>query len=305
MNKLLNKTYPVQTRPTICMNDAADSGVEASLSDHLFNRLREFIYSHTGISLQFNKKTMLEGRLLKRMRVLGLISFRKYCEYLFSSVGMKQELTHLIDVVTTNKTDFFREPSHFSFLSEIVLPELSEKIRQRADRTLKIWSAGCSSGEEPYTLGMYILDYTLLSLRFDFSILATDISTQVLDKAKKGIYTSERIAPIPLNLRRKYLLRSKDRNKNIFRIVPALRHSVKFRRLNFMDDDFGISDTMDIIFCRNVLIYFDKKTQERLLRKFCGHLSPGGYVFIGHSETLSGMNIPLVQVASTIYKKLP
>lgn len=206
----------------------------------------------------------------------------------------------MIDQVTTNKTDFFREPAHFDYLTSKVLPELT-----RSKKRVMIWSAGCSSGEEPYTLAMVLNEYRDGYQSPDFLILATDISTRVLEKAKLAVYEHERVVPIPPALQKKYLLRSKDKTKNIYRVVFGLRKQVQFRKLNFMNEDFGFREKMDIIFCRNVIIYFDKPTQERLLNKLCEHLSPDGYIFVGHSETLFGMNVPLVQVAPTIYRRRP
>jgi chemotaxis protein methyltransferase CheR len=199
----------------------------------------------------------------------------------------------MINQVTTNKTDFFREPAHFDYLRCKVLPELS-----RTRSAIAAWSAGCSSGEEPYTLGMVLKEFGC-----NFTILGTDISTKVLDKAKLAVYDEERIDPISPELKKKYLLASKDRIKRLYRIVPELREHVKFRRLNFMDGDFGFREPLDIIFCRNVIIYFDKPTQERLLNKFYHCLAPDGYLFMGHSETLFGMDVPLIQAAPTIYRK--
>ena len=265
------------------------------LSNPDFHRLKDFIYDHCGIKITDAKKAMLEARLQKRLRGLGFNSFSQYCGYLFSSDGMEEELNHMIDRVTTNKTDFFREPVHFDYLTRKVLPEIS-----RLKRTIMVWSAGCSSGEEPYTLAMVLEEFGC-----NFIILATDISTNVLEQAKLAVYDEERIAPIPPELRKKYLLTSKDRTKRLCRITPGLRERMKFRRLNFMDDDFGFREPMDIIFCRNVIIYFDKPTQEGLLNKFCNYLSPRGYIFMGHSETLHGMDVPLIQVAPTIYRRRP
>ena len=264
-----------------------------TLSNKDFSRLRAFIYKECGINIVDSKRTMLEARLQKRLRKLDLASFSKYCDYLFSPNGIREELTDMIDQVTTNKTDFFREPAHFDYLRHKVLPELG-----RAGSTVAVWSAGCSSGEEPYTLAMVLKEFGC-----DFTILATDISTRVLDKAKLGVYDEERIDPIPPGLKRKYLLASKDRIKRLYRVAPELRAHVRFRRLNFMDGDFGFREPLDVIFCRNVIIYFDKPTQERLLRKFCKCLAPDGYLFMGHSETLFGMDVPLVQAAPTIYRK--
>jgi chemotaxis protein methyltransferase CheR len=215
---------------------------------------------------------------------------------------MEEELVHLINVITTNKTDFFRESAHFHYLVRKALPEMLRQSSGR--RTIMVWSAGCSSGEEPYTLAMVLKEFVAERRGIDFLILATDISTNVLEKAKLAVYDEERIGPIPDELRKKYLLKNKDAVNRAYRVVPELRERTRFRRLNFMDSDFGFRETMDIIFCRNVIIYFDKQTQERLLNRFCGYLSLDGYLFMGHSETLLGMDVPLVQVAPTIYRKL-
>jgi len=271
----------------------------AAMSNKDFLRLKDFIYNECGINMVQSKKTMLEARLQKRLRTLNFTSFSNYCDYLFSQEGIKEELTDMIDQVTTNKTDFFREPAHFEYLSRNVLPNFA-----RTKRNIFLWSAGCSSGEEPYTLAMVLNDFANANRGFNFLILATDISTRVLDKARFAVYDQERINPVPPEMRKKYLLRSKDKTKNLYRVAPALREQIRFRRLNFMDNDFGFREPMDVIFCRNVIIYFDKPTQERLLNKFCQYLSPDGYLFMGHSETLFGMNVPLTQVAPTIYRRL-
>ena len=267
-----------------------------TLSGKDFSRLREFIYTQCGINITDVKRTMLEARLQKRLKMLGLPSFSTYCDYLFSREGMEEELIQMIDVVTTNKTDFFREPAHFEYLSQKAVPELLRKDGQR--RVVSVWSAGCSSGEEPYTLAMVLKEFGC-----KFLILATDISTRVLEKAKLAIYEEEKVLPVPQELKRKYLLKSKDPHKKVYRIITELRESIRFRRLNFMDGDFGFREPMDIIFCRNVIIYFDKPTQEKLLNHFCDYLSPDGYIFMGHSETLYGMDVPLTQVASTVYRR--
>jgi chemotaxis protein methyltransferase CheR len=270
-------------------------GTECSLSRKDFGRLKEFIYDHCGIRITEVKKTMLEARLRRRLKSLGLDSFTRYCDYLFSPQGMTEELTPMIDQVTTNKTDFFREPPHFDFLAEKVLPGCTK-------RSITVWSAGCSTGEEPYTLAMVLAEF-MEGRKGDFLVLATDISTRVLEKARLAIYPEEVVAPVPVGMKRKYLLKSKDGTRR-FRVIPELRSHVRFRRLNLMDGDFGLSEEVDIIFCRNVIIYFDKPTQASLLAKFCQCLSPGGYLFMGHSETLFGMDLPLVQAAPTVYRRV-
>jgi len=275
-----------------------------TLSKRDFHRLKDFIYQECGIKLTDAKRIMLEARLQKRLKILNINSFEEYVDYLFSPQGLDSEMIHMIDVVTTNKTDFFREPAHFDYLVNTVIPDLIKNHSNSIRKNLMIWSAGCSSGEEPYTIAM-VLDGCLERYSgITYLILATDISTRMLDTGKLGIYSADRIAHIEDTYRKRYFLKSKDRTKNLVRIIPELRARVRFRRLNFMEGDFGFREPMDIIFCRNVIIYFDKQIQERLLQKFCHYLSPGAYLFMGHSETLFGMNLPLIQVAPTVYKRI-
>lgn len=279
------------------------STIPAVLGDKVFARFSTFIYEEVGIKLSQPKKTMLEARLHKRLKALGIGTFEEYAEYVFSSDGRACELVNLIDVVTTNKTDFFREPAHFEYLVKHAIPSLIDERNAGFQYPFRIWSAGCSSGEEPYTMSMVLSEFAETQPGFTSSILATDISTVVLSKAASAIYTEDRVDTIPLQLKKKYLLRSKDKNRGLVRIVPRLRSMIRFRRLNFMED-FGMDQHMDVIFCRNVIIYFDKPTQERLLNRFCKQLVKGGYLFLGHSETLNGLNVPLTPVASTVYRKL-
>jgi chemotaxis protein methyltransferase CheR len=270
-----------------------------------FEQFSNLIYDEVGIKMPPAKKTMLEARLQKRLKVLGLRSFQDYADFIFSASGREQELIHLIDVVTTNKTDFFREPQHFDFLVREAIPTMRQ-LRGAGESSLnpfRIWSAGCSTGEEPYTMAMILSDYAFANHGFRFSILASDICTQVLQKAASGVYTEDRIDTIPLSMKKKYLLRSKDRSKSLIRIAPELRTTINFKRVNFMDDHFGINEKMDVIFCRNVVIYFDKSTQAELMKKFHRQLVSGGYLFIGHSETLNGLGVPFTQVANTVYRK--
>jgi len=271
------------------------------MNDRTFERFSEFIKTELGIKMPATKKTLLEARLQKRLRELCMGSHDEYCEYLFSAAGMEEELSNLVDVVTTNTTDFFREPKHFELLSSTILPDLH--ARRTSSRSVNIWSAGCSSGEEPYTLSMVLSEFGRLNSGFTFSILATDISTQVLRMAVRAIYPETKIAPIPVECRKRYLLRSKDRTRKVVRIAQEARSHVRFRRLNFMEE-FTFDGQLDIIFCRNVVIYFDRQTQETLFSRFCRKLSPGGYLFIGHSESLAGMDLPLEPVAPTVYRRI-
>ena len=275
----------------------------ATMKDREFLRLSAAVYDSVGIKMPPAKKTMLEGRLQKRLRALGFGSFEEYSDYLFSKAGLDCELIHLIDVVTTNKTDFFREPAHFDFMVKSALPAILNNRGDTLRDPLKIWSAGCSTGEEPYTMAMVLSEFAGGRPEFQAAITASDVCTQVLKTAKMAIYPEERTDPIPLIMKKKYLLRSREKAKCLVRIIPQLRSMVSFRRINFMDDDFGITEKMDIIFCRNVAIYFDKPTQQTLVRKFHRQLKPGGYLFIGHSETLSGLDVDFKAVASTVYRK--
>jgi len=284
-------------------NTKTPHNISATLKDKEFSRFSSFIYDEVGIKLPPAKKIMLEARLQKRLKALGLSSFEDYADYVFSDEGRVDELVHLIDVVTTNKTDFFREPAHFDYLVKEAIPALMHARGVGIRAPFKIWSAGCSTGEEPYTMAIVLSEYAAANPGFQTSILATDISTVVLNKARSAIYAEDRVDTIPLNLKKKYLLKSKEKSRGLVRIIPQLRSMIQFRRLNFMED-FGMREQMDVIFCRNVIIYFDKKTQERLLNKFCKQLVPGGYLFLGHSETLSGLDVPLTPVASTVYCKL-
>ncbi len=278
--------------------------MDATLSKRDFQQLSSFIYSNLGIKMPEGKSTMLTGRLTKRLRALELSTFKEYCDFLFSSEGQEEEMVHLINVITTNKTDFFREPSHFAYLTQTTLPTLQKVNTFSGNNSLKVWSAGCSTGEEPYTLAMVLAEVQANQAGFRFDILATDISTRVLDIARRAVYPMGLIAPVAPLMRKKYLLKGKNKKNPEVRIVPELRNRVRFGRLNFMDEDFGLPYKVDIIFCRNVIIYFDKQTQEKLMIKFCQFLNQGGYLFLGHSESLHGYDTPLDQVAPTIYRKL-
>jgi chemotaxis protein methyltransferase CheR len=281
-----------------CQNNYND----AHLMEKDFKRLGEFIQSELGIKMPKNKIVMVEARLRKRVRKLNFGSYTDYCDYLFSDRGIKQELPFMIDEITTNKTEFFREPDHFDCLYEKVLPELTCKKNRR----LSIWSAACSTGEEPYSLAMVLDDYSRQhpETKLEFHIEATDISPEVIRKANGGIYLEERVESIKMDFKKKYLMRSKDREKKLVRIVPELREKVTFRNLNLMDAEFNLDRSMDIVFCRNVIIYFDRETQKALLERICGCIKPGGYLFMGHSEVLAGMDLPLKSIATTVYKKL-
>ena len=277
------------------------SSRDECISTRDYARLCELIYAKAGIHLGSEKKTMLEVRIKRRLKALNLSSYGQYCDYLFEEKGLKEELVPLIDVVTTNKTDLFREPQHFNFLVDKVLPELVERT---AGRRFRIWSACCSTCEEPYTMSIVLSEYALTHPGFRFCVMASDISTTVLAKAEQGVYTDDIVAPVQPLLRRKYFMRSREPGSTRVRVVPELRRLVEFRRLNFMDSDYGMTEKADAIFCRNVIIYFDRPTQQRILQRLCSCLLPGGYMFVGHAETLHDMNLPLVPVAPALYRRI-
>ncbi|MNL21081.1 Chemotaxis protein methyltransferase [compost metagenome] len=252
--------------------------------------------------MPLSKSTMLEGRLRRRLRVTGIATFDDYCDYLFNQGGIEREAIYLIDAVTTNKTDFFREPKHFDYMRDVALGDI---VRQFSERRLRIWSSACSTGAEPYTLAMVMSDYLQSQAPDrDYFILATDLSTDVLQKAQKGIYSSDMMAPVPPDMMRRYVMRATNAHRQEMRVAPMLRQKVGFARMNLMDAKYPIGDPMHIIFCRNVLIYFDKQTQQQVLTRLCNSLVPGGYLFIGHSETVSGFDLPIRQVANTIFKRI-
>ena len=274
---------------------------KAELSPDDFNKLSSFIYNESGIKMPPIKRIMLQSRLQKRLKELKMTSFKEYCNYIFSKEGLNNEIIHMLDVVSTNKTDFFREPVHFDFLTSTVLPEL---VSASKHRNIKIWSAGCSSGEEPYTIAIVLFEFMEKNPTLDFSILGTDISTKILQKAIDAVYKDERVQGIPLELKRKYFLRSKDRENPSVKMSAQLRNKVRFDRLNFMDNSYGIYESFDIVFCRNVLIYFDRETQEKVINKICTKINTGGYFFLGHSESIMNMNLPLQQIKPTIFQKI-
>ncbi|MDA3948880.1 MAG: chemotaxis protein CheR [Spirochaeta sp.] len=274
-----------------------------TLKEAHFRRLSSFIESEVGIKMPPAKRIMLESRLQKRLRALNFETFDAYIEHVFNADN--SEIIHMIDVVTTNKTDFFREPDHFVYLRERLLPEHVERDRWGLDGRFKIWSAASSTGEEAYTLAIVLAEYQRQeNPRFDFRILGTDISTAVLETARRAVYPADRVAPVSTEFRKRYLLRSRNHDTETVRVKRALREKAQFHRLNLMVPRFPIRDRFHVIFCRNVIIYFDRERQEQLLRKLYDYLVPGGYLFLGHSETLAGIDLPVVSVAPTVYQRV-
>jgi chemotaxis protein methyltransferase CheR len=270
------------------------------ISKRNFDKLARFIYDYSGIKMPPTKLTMLEGRLRRRLRATNHATFDDYCDFLFNQEGLDQETVYLIDVVTTNKTDFFREAKHFDFMQTTALPSIANS----GTRTIRTWSTACSTGAEPYTMAMVLAEFTEDRRDLGYSIVATDLSTDVLQTARKGIYTEDVIAPVPRDLQRKYVMAAKQPGRREVRISPKLRSKVGFARMNLMDEKYPVGDPMHIIFCRNVLIYFDKQTQSGVLNRLCACLAKGGYMFIGHSESITGFDLPLKQVSNTVFQRI-
>lgn len=272
------------------------------MTDEDFARLSAFVYEELGIKMPYPKKIMLQGRLQKRVSDLNLKSFKEYIDFVFSKEGQLDEIIKMIDLITTNKTDFFRESTHFDYLTSTVLPEICRTKSIR--KTIRIWSAGCSSGEEPYTIAIVMKEFLERYPDFDFEIFATDISLRILQKAATAIYPEDRIEVIPLALKKKYFLKSKDHANRTVRLIPEIRSKVIFQRLNFMDQYYSVDKEFDIVFCRNVLIYFDRDTQQEVICKLASKLRTDGYFFLGHSESITNMKVPLQQIKPTIFRKI-
>jgi chemotaxis protein methyltransferase CheR len=272
------------------------------MSDDDFMKLGSFVYEELGIKMPYQKKLMLQSRLQKRLADLKIPTFREYIEFVFSKEGQQEEMIRMIDLITTNKTDFFRESSHFDYLTNVALPGIFSEKPSR--KVIKVWSAGCSSGEEPYTIAIVLSEFIRKYPDLDFQILSTDISQRILLKAATSIYPEERIAVIPDALKKRYFLKSKDQINRTVRLVPEIRSKVSFQRLNFMDPVYPVDNGFDIIFCRNVLIYFDRETQQRVITKLAEKLIYNGLFFLGHSESITNMKVPLQQIKPTIFRKI-
>jgi chemotaxis methyl-accepting protein methylase len=273
------------------------------LSDRRFRQVAGMIEREIGIRLPPVKRTMVEGRLRKRAVTLGLPDVEAYCRALFEDGLLDAEYQHVVDLVTTNKTDFFREAEHFDFLARVAVPELIGDRDRR--RPVKVWSAAASVGAEAYTIAMVLAELARGPLPgLGFRIIGTDISTQVLEVARRAIYAAEMLAPVPPALRQRYTLRPRDPARRELRIVPELRAVVSFRQLNLMDASYPVDRDMDVVFCRNVLIYFERPVQKAVLERLCGHLRPGGFLLVGHAETSAGADLAgMRQVGSTIWQR--
>jgi chemotaxis protein methyltransferase CheR len=267
-----------------------------------FRALRDLIYERSGITLADSKTQLVASRLARRLRARGLTNYGAYFDLVVRNDPDGAELREMLNAITTNKTDFFRERHHFDFLTQNFLPRFIERARKTGERRLRVWSAGCSTGEEPYTLAMVILSAFPQS-GFSLDLLATDLDTQVLERARGGIYPEESIEPVPTELQRRYFRRGTGANASKVRVNDAIREMITFRQLNFVEQPWPVQGPFDLIFCRNVMIYFNANTQRTIVESFAQRLRPDGYLFIGHSETLNGLNELYEPLRGTIYRR--
>ncbi|MFQ5432139.1 MAG: CheR family methyltransferase [Nitrospinota bacterium] len=273
------------------------------LTESDFNLFRRLIYDQSGISLNPSKRELLRTRLRSRLEREKFSSYREYYKFVVAD-KTGQALVPLLDDISTNLTSFYREINHFNYLNEI-LPEWIKRKQGERDNIFRIWSAGCSTGEEPYTIAFTMLSHLSdKAANMSLKILATDLSTDVLKKASEGVYRLDRMRDVPANVKRNYFIGEQgEKNSLLVRVHPMVRELITFRRCNLMSEQFPFKNKFDFIFCRNVMIYFDKPTQETLVAKYYGVLKPGGYLFIGHSESLTTIKHSYDYIMPTVYRK--
>lgn len=285
--------------------DLPGSGtLENEITDREFETFRRLVHGLTGISLGPQKRHLLRARLGKRLRALKLTTLTEYHRFLQERDPSGEELVRLINAITTNKTDFLREPHHFQFLKEQWAPARKALAARSGDRRVRFWSAGCSTGAEPYTLAFTLAEALGFLNGWDVRILASDIDTDVLRRADAGIYPEEEVAPIPKPVLSHHFLRGVGSNVGLVQVRPELRRLITFRRINLLEKPWPMRSRFDGIFCRNVIIYFDHPTQERVLRRFVDLLREDGFLFLGHSESIHGPQLGLRHVGNTIYQKV-
>jgi chemotaxis protein methyltransferase CheR len=272
---------------------------QPELSDGEFSDFCRLIHRHAGIYLPSHKKELVRARLVKLLRARGLTSYQDYYRHILADRS-GGELTQLLDAISTNQTAFWREPAHFLHLAQEILPVW--RRQKRGKLAWRFWSAGCSSGEEPYTLAIVLLATLPASEVSASKIYASDLSTQALAQAERGIYPESRVAPLPQEWQRRFFQKGVGRREGCVRVKPEVRALVHFFHLNLMDP-YHFHDKLDLIFCRNVMIYFDKQTQAAVVEKFYHSLSPGGYLFLGHSESLCNLQHSFTYVKPTVYRK--
>jgi chemotaxis protein methyltransferase CheR len=270
------------------------------ITDVEFNNIRDLVYRNIGISLSSEKRELVRGRLQKVLHKMKFESFSDYYNYLISDKeGIA--ISELANIISTNHTFFGREWDHFDFFCKRTLPDISDRFITSEKKDFRIWCAGCSSGEEPYTLVMLMMDYFGIEYKsMAAGILATDISEKVLSIAKAGIYSEDKIDKMLPDLRKKYF---KKIDKSLFQVIDSVKNEVVFRRFNLINPVFPFKKQFHVIFCRNVMIYFDQQTRDNLLSKFCDFLVPGGWLFIGHSETMSKRDSKFKYIKPAVYQK--
>jgi len=271
---------------------------EFVLTDAEFNRIRELVRAHTGITLTEAKRQMVYGRLARRLRALKMSEFAEYVALLERADPI--ELQEFTNAITTNLTSFFREPHHFEYLAEQVLPEIA--ARTRANGRLRIWSCACSSGEEPYSIAMVVREQQRVLRGMDMKILATDLDSSVLATGAAGVYPVERLRGVSNSRAAEFFNAGTGAQPGTVKVAGSLRQLITFKQLNLMDA-WPMRGQFDVIFCRNVMIYFDKPTQEGVVNRLAANLEPGGYLFIGHAESLTGVRHDLTYVRPAIYRK--
>lgn len=274
---------------------------QSTLSPGVFSKFQQLIYREAGIWLAIHKHALLTGRLARRLRLLGLKDMQEYYQ-LVTQPDQQHERAVMIDCITTNETHFFREPRHFDYLERQVFPKWQQEAAA-GDRImrLRVWSAGCSSGEEPYSLAMLLLKNFPENKGWDIEVLGTDISTRVLEKARAATYPIEKSKDIPTEYLHAYMLKGRGDHKAMMKVSPELHRVVRFARVNLHADSYPILGAFDLIFCRNVLIYFDQESKIKVIGGILRHLSPAGLLFVGHSEHLGGIAPSLKTVAPTIH----
>ncbi len=272
------------------------------ITEQQFSRFQKLIYSAAGIHLAPHKKALLEARLSKLIRELGLDSFDAYYKHVVSA-AQGDELIRMLDRVSTNETHFFREPRQFEFLENRVFAEWREKAASGLKpKRLRLWSAGCSSGEEPYSIAMLLLDHFPQHSDWQLEILATDLSTRVLDKAQAAVWPIAKAQEIPEKYLKQYMLRGTGPQHGKMKAGAEIRSLIRFERLNLNDERYPVTGRFDAIFCRNVLIYFDTPSRTRVIERLIDSLAPSGYLFVGHAESLNGITDRARQVMPTIYR---
>jgi chemotaxis protein methyltransferase CheR len=272
-----------------------------SFSGKAYRILIDLVYEHSRIRLGAEKQALLANRLQKRLRVLGLESYDDYCAVLRSPEG-SEEIEELVDLISTNHTKFFREPDHFSFLANQLLPALIPGLV--ASRSpLRLWSAAASSGEEPYTMAIVVAEQLRAHPSLDWQITASDISRRMLTQAQQGIYQMDSIQPVPPELLKRYFQKGIGTRAGTCRVKPELQKRVRFERINLFQAEYPVFPKQHVIFCRNVMIYFDLPSRATAVQRILRHLSPGGYLVVGHSESLLGIHHNLQPIKQGIYQR--